>query len=533
MKKNAAKTKTFLREHSGLFRLISLSLMLLSLSNYSFAYDFKKGGIAYSFYYLENGRTLYVSRDIDNPYSGSITIPAYVIHEGYKYPVTAIGQEAFYECENLVSVTIPNSVTSIGLAAFASCSGLKSVSLSNSLKFIGKYAFSNCKSLRTITIPNSVTTIEDCAFEGCSNLTTASVPKTVKTIGIDVFNQCPKLKSTSSSSEIKTAYFNRIKYRIVDDSAKTCAVTPEKFVERNGTRNLYTSSYQGYTIIPEKVKLFNNEYTVVAIDEQAFRESDVTQIELPNTIKTIGLGAFYNASKLSNIEIPASVTEIGPSAFEGCRYLDTVVMGDNVTKIGSCAFFGCVCLTTVKLSNKIKTLEERTFTNCNSLKSVNIPTSLNKIGDVAFGGCDKLTSLTMPATLKTIGENAFYKCKNLEIKGIPATAKIAPTAFDLCKHKYNIVQKKYSAKYGAALVAKVVGLFKNEAHFMDCPIGTPLVLLQELGRVMHGEDNIFLTQRPYNEYVIGNNRYKHYNFNGVRMIFKNGKLTDKSDWRNI
>ncbi|MCI6822596.1 MAG: leucine-rich repeat domain-containing protein [Bacteroidales bacterium] len=533
MKKNAAKTKTFLREHSGLFRLISLSLMLLSLSNYSFAYDFKKGGIAYSFYYLENGRTLYVSRDIDNPYSGSITIPAYVIHEGYKYPVTAIGQEAFYECENLVSVTIPNSVTSIGLAAFASCSGLKSVSLSNSLKIIGKYAFSNCKSLRTITIPNSVTTIEDCAFEGCSNLTTASVPKTVKTIGIDVFNQCPKLKSTSSSSEIKTAYFNRIKYRIVDDSAKTCAVTPEKFVERNGTRNLYTSSYQGYTIIPEKVKLFNNEYTVVAIDEQAFRESDVTQIELPNTIKTIGLGAFYNASKLSNIEIPASVTEIGPSAFEGCRYLDTVVMGDNVTKIGSCAFFGCVCLTTVKLSNKIKTLEERTFTNCNSLKSVNIPTSLNKIGDVAFGGCDKLTSLTMPATLKTIGENAFYKCKNLEIKGIPATAKIAPTAFDLCKHKYNIVQKKYSAKYGAALVAKVVGLFKNEAHFMDCPIGTPLVLLQELGRVMHGEDNIFLTQRPYNEYVIGNNRYKHYNFNGVRMIFKNGKLTDKSDWRNI
>lgn len=532
MKKNAAKTNTFLRGHSRLFRLISLSLMLLLVCNYSFAYDFKEGGISYSFYYLDNGRTLFVSRDIDNPYSGSITIPAYVIHEGYKYAVTAIGQEAFYECENLVSVTIPNSVTSIGLAAFASCTRLKSVTLSNSLKFIGKYAFSNCKSLRTITIPNSVTTIEDYAFQGCSNLTTASVPKTVKTIGIDVFNKCPKLNSTSSS-KIKTAYFNRIKYRIVDDSAKTCAVTPEKFEERNGTRNLYTSSYQGYTIIPEKVKLFNDEYTVVAIDEQAFRGSAVTQIELPNTIKTIGLGAFHNASKLSSIEIPASVTEIGPSAFEGCRYLDTVVMGENVKKIGSCAFLGCVCLKTINLPIKLKTIEERTFTNCNSLAAIIIPTALTSIGDVAFGGCDKLTSLTMPATLKTIGENAFYKCKNLEIKGIPATAKIAPTAFDLCKHKYNIVQKKYSAKYGAALVAKVVGLFKNNAQFMDCPIGTPLVLLQELGRVMHGEDNIFLTQRPYNEYVIGNNKFKHYNFNGVRMIFKNGRLTDKSDWRNI
>ena len=473
-----------------------------------------------------------MSRDIDYPYSGSITIPAYVIHEGYKYPVTAIDQEAFYECENLVSVTIPNSVTSIGLAAFASCTRLKSVTLSNSLKIIGRYAFADCKSLRTITIPNSVTTIEDYAFQGCSNLTTASVPKTVKTIGIDVFNKCPKLNSTSSS-KIKTAYFNRIKYRIVDDSAKTCAVTPEKFEERNGTRNLYTSSYQGYTIIPEKVKLFNDEYTVVAIDEQAFRGSDVTQIELPNTIKTIGLGAFHNASQLSSIEIPASVTEIGPSAFEGCRYLDTVVMGENVKKIGSCAFLGCVCLKTINLPKKLKTIEERTFTNCNSLAAINIPTALTSIGDVAFGGCDKLTSLTMPATLKTIGENAFYKCTHLEIKGIPATAKIAPTAFDLCKHKYNIVQKKYSAKYGAALVSKVVGLFKNNAQFMDCPIGTPLVLLQELGRVMQGEDNIFLTQRPYNEYVIGNNRFKHFNFNGVRMIFKNGRLTDKSDWSNI
>ena len=299
---------------------------------------------------------------------------------------------------------------------------------------------------------------------------------------------------------------------------------------------LETSTYLRIVVMSLSPKRWKYLMALILLLQSANRHSMTARLHAYSCqiqLKTIGLGAFYGADKLCDINIPASVKEIGPSAFEGCRYLDTVVMGDNVTKIGNCAFFGCVCLKTVKLSNKIKTLEERTFTNCKSLESVNIPTSLNNIGDVAFGGCEKLTNLTMPATLKTIGENAFYKCKNFEIKGIPATAKIAPTAFDLCKHKYNIVQKKYSAKYGAALVAKVVGLFKNNAQFMDCPIETPLFLLQELGRVMHGEDNIFLTQRPYNEYVIGNNKFKHYNFNGVRMIFKNGRLTDKSDWRNI
>ena len=292
------------------------------------------------------------------------------------------------------------------------------------------------------------------------------------------------LISMALSSKAQATYVDGIRYNVLDTVAKTCEVLYETLFDNNGTRNIYVSSYSGDVVIPEKVEIFDGTYTVVAISEQAFHDSSVTRVQLPNTIKTIGFGAFYGADKLCDINIPASVKEIGPSAFEGCRYLDTVVMGDNVTKIGNCAFFGCVCLKTVKLSNKIKTLEERTFTNCKSLESVNIPTSLNNIGDVAFGGCEKLTNLTMPATLKTIGENAFYKCKNLEIKGIPATAKVAPTAFDLCKQKYNIVQKKYSAKYGAALVAKVVGLFKNNAQFMDCPIGTPLVLLQELGRVM-------------------------------------------------
>ena len=74
----------------------------------------------------------------------------YTIQEG----VTSIGEEAFYCCFGLTSVTIPNSVTSIGGAAFAGCSGLTSVTIPNSVTSIGNYAFNGCRYLKDVTISN-------------------------------------------------------------------------------------------------------------------------------------------------------------------------------------------------------------------------------------------------------------------------------------------------------------------------------------------------------------------------------------------
>ena len=84
-------------------------------------------------------------------YGGDVVIPASVDHEGESYPVTRIGDQAFYECYELTSVTIPEGVTAIGNEAFGRCYELTSVIIPGSMKTIGEAAFQNCYKLNSIS----------------------------------------------------------------------------------------------------------------------------------------------------------------------------------------------------------------------------------------------------------------------------------------------------------------------------------------------------------------------------------------------
>ena len=130
-----------------------------------------------------------------NGYEGDIIIPETVVSNRASYLVTSIGENAFFSCKSLTSITLPNSVKRIKMGAFMSCESLLKITLPESIKSIEGYAFYRCESLTSITIPDSVKVIANMAFYRCSSLTEITIPSSVKSLGYEVFENCISLEA--------------------------------------------------------------------------------------------------------------------------------------------------------------------------------------------------------------------------------------------------------------------------------------------------------------------------------------------------
>ena len=130
-----------------------------------------------------------------NGYEGDIIIPETVVSNRASFLVTSIGENAFFSCKSLTSITLPNSVKSIGMGSFIYCSSLTSITIPNSVTTIEDNAFWCCSQLTSITIGNSVKSIGYCAFENCESLTEITLPNSVKSLGYYIFGNCFSLET--------------------------------------------------------------------------------------------------------------------------------------------------------------------------------------------------------------------------------------------------------------------------------------------------------------------------------------------------
>ena len=166
--------------------------------------------------------------------------------------------------------------------------------------------------------------------------------------------------------------------------------------------------------------------SVTSIGGSAFFEcTGLTSVTIPNSVTSIGSESFRGCSSLTSVAIPNSVTSIGRWAFRGCSSLTSVTIPNSVTSIGIEAFCWCDGLTSITIPDSVTSIEGGLLWGCSSLTSVTIPNSVTNIGGSAFSGCTGLTSVTIPSSVTSIGDFVFYDCSSLT--NIISLATTAPT----------------------------------------------------------------------------------------------------------
>lgn len=159
----------------------------------------------------------------------------------------------------------------------------------------------------------------------------------------------------------------------------------------------------------------------------------IASITIPDTITSIGEGAFAGCVGLTGITIPGSVKRIEKDAFRDCRKLTSVIISDGVANIGTSVFRGCTALSSITLPDSIKAIGGWTFYECDSLESITIPRRVKRIGHSTFGYCFNLTSIVIPDGVKSMGERVFCGCTSLKSIIIPdSVTSIGEDAFKDC-----------------------------------------------------------------------------------------------------
>jgi hypothetical protein len=112
-------------------------------------------------------------------------------------------KNSFYECENLVTVILPNTVTTIGIMAFTRCTSLKSIVIPDSVTSMGQ-AFAGCTSLTSVVLSKNLTKIDTNTFNGCTSLTDVTIPEGITTIGMQAFADCTSLTTITIPVSVTT-----------------------------------------------------------------------------------------------------------------------------------------------------------------------------------------------------------------------------------------------------------------------------------------------------------------------------------------
>lgn len=246
-------------------------------------------------------------------------------------------------------------------------------------------------------------------------------------------------------------------------------------------------------------------YSITAIGEYAFHQSHVESVTIPNSVKTIGAGAFSDCASLRYVKLPDALSFIPEKAFYRCRNLDSIVFPKSLADVGASAFEGCSALRAAEFTSKnisfgtrafayctsltrlvlpsnnmdvlpppISGREDGIFAHCTNLKEVTMPQNMKYLISYMFYDCPSLKTVTLPQALVSVGANDFEGCSALESITLPSSVKeISGNAFKDCTSLKTV------------RISGLVTTIEGNA-FANCPNITMLTLPHTLTSVSSG-----------------------------------------------
>lgn len=408
---------------------------------------------------IANNKILYTSSNghIINPkdlnaFGSAIISNTYTDDIGvlvFEKDLTSIGDNAFYYCNTLQTITLPDSITEIGNNAFMECGYLKEVTLPKNLVTIGRQSFRNCWNLESIVIPDGVKSIGEYAFHIASDLKEVTLPDNIEIIGEGAFSGCTSLTKFISQKATRDQ-------RCVIINNELVAFAPCGIV--------------AYAI-PSNVK---------SIAGMTFYSAwELTDIYIPNSVTSIGNGAFQFCG-LTSLNIPSGVETINEYAFESCTELKDLTISEGVKRIRHDAFSWCENLTSVTIPNSMEEIESNPFRCCERLFEFNgklssdngrllvvddrivsfapygiigysIPDGIRTIGNESFRGLSNIMSITIPESVELMEAAAFCDCTNLQ--SVYCESETPPTS-EVWMFNNNAENRKIYVPRGSAEVYK-------------------------------------------------------------------------------
>lgn len=417
------------------FLLTTIAVLLGSVM--ANAYDFEVDGIYYNII-SSTDLTVEVTSG-DNKYTGEMIIPTMVNYKSKDLTVTSIGASAFYGCDGLTYISIPDSVRRIGAGAFDNCTSLKEVRIENgytnlelehsnhtsysssndNVYYYDRYGlfhdcplerlyvgrdlryklgkiyggnsgyvyfyyydhspFYNNTELKVVTIGDCVSTIGESLFAKCSTLENIIISNNVTSIGSGAFSNCSSLRNITIPKNV-TLIGNR--------AFSNCTSLKELHIE------------DGETELEIGIGTWNEEaskYSSTHYYYSFFHDCPLELIYLGRNLtyvlsdRTCSYNSpFEEINTLKSVTIGDSVTIVGPELFEECRNLTYAKIGNNVTRIGNYTFSRCDSLTNISIPRSVTTIGRDAFSYCYSISSITIPNSVERIGFQAFSNCTSL-----------------------------------------------------------------------------------------------------------------------------------------------